>query len=101
MSLRGEISARANLIRAAIPDLKPFRVRVVPRLSSALGTCQRKGWGRNAYYQVTIDGGGGLDLATTTLCHEIGHVIAWRNADHGPAWGRAFARCYRAVMGVS
>lgn len=100
MSLRGEIRARADLIRAAIPKMRPFKVRVVPRLRETHGTCQRKGWGRSAYYEVVIDGGDGLDVATITLCHEIAHVVAWKNADHGPAWGLAFSKCYRAAMGV-
>jgi predicted metal-dependent hydrolase len=98
VSLRGEIEARANLIRAAV-RVKPFRVRVVPKMKRVHGSCQRKGWGRNAYYELILSGDGGLDMATHTLCHEVAHVIAWKNSDHGPAWGRAFSACYRAAMG--
>jgi len=39
--------------------------------------------------------------AIDTLIHEYAHVVAWGQDrdDHGPAWGKAYARCYRVVVG--
>ena len=38
--------------------------------------------------------------AIDTLIHEYAHAVAWnrRGSDHGPAWGEAYSRCYRAVV---
>ena len=38
--------------------------------------------------------------AIDTLIHEYAHVVAWGTDknDHGPNWGKAYARCYRAVV---
>lgn len=36
-----------------------------------------------------------------TLIHEWAHTLSWDTAPtshHGPAWGRAYARCYRAIL---
>ena len=38
-----------------------------------------------------------------TLIHEWAHCMAWTSdhaelEDHGPAWGVAYAKCYRAII---
>lgn len=38
-----------------------------------------------------------------TLAHEWAHCIAWKAdhselCDHGPAWGLAYATCYRTII---
>ena len=49
------------------------------------------------HFVVSVEAGHGPFVERDTLVHEVAHAMAYGHADHGPAWGIAFARAYKAV----
>jgi hypothetical protein len=52
-------------------------------------------------FVVSIREGIPHDYAVDTLVHEWAHLLVWdavQESDHGPIWGVAYARCYRAAI---
>lgn len=93
------LMARAAADLRAAPWMPPFQLRLAP-LDDALGTCSRGPGGR---FTLTLDRG--LTLArpaamVPTLTHEAAHALTWSirgQSDHGPAFGRAYARVWRLL----
>ena len=72
----------------------PVQIVIVP-LAEDWGTCNRVP-GR---YIIEIDSSLRPCLATRILIHEWAHTLSWdAEDDHGPAWGVAYSRCYRALF---
>ena len=85
---------RRLLARYCPTDL-PVVVRMVDRIKWWADTERREG-----HYVVRLCRE--MDEATMldTLAHEWAHAMTWRKTkiDHGPAWGKAYSRCYRVVV---
>jgi len=55
------------------------------------------------HFRIRINRDLGWALAVDTLLHEWAHLLCWFNCPedepHGPEWGIAYARVYRAYIG--
>lgn len=91
------VEAALYTLRRKCPTPLPVEVRFTkkPRggRRSMLGKCEKDG----RRFVVSIQRGHEWETTHATLLHEYAHAMTWDRADHGDAWGRAFARCYRAV----
>lgn len=101
------VAAYLNPLAAAAADLRAcpwmpsFRLVLRDlRGEQAHGTCTR---GPSGLFTLTLH----LPLAdaypsasVVVLCHEAAHALTWTargQSDHGPAFGRAYARIWRAL----
>lgn len=74
-----------------------FYVRRVKCPKGTLGDCV---YYRKKYY-IRIEKSLPEISAMDVLVHEVAHSISWHGRDkddHGPEWGRAFARIYRKYL---
>lgn len=94
--------ARAALALAASAPLDgPVLIQVLE-----LDGCWGRAWWdeRKGSYRIQLDSsipGPGSDWAIDTLIHEWAHCLvvgACKEDSHGPLWGVAHARCYRAAV---
>lgn len=83
------------------PAAHPVRVRLAHLPKDLWGDCHlvtpRKG---RPYFQVRLALHQDEASMRATLAHEWAHALAWwvdGKQDHGPGWGVALARCYRAA----
>lgn len=94
------LRAITNILKKCFPEYE-IHVRrvVVPR--DIDGDCRlvdnRK---KRPEFLIRIDRNIDEETAVQVLLHEISHCVAWHEpgSDHGPAWGRAFARVYRIYL---
>lgn len=108
---RAYLTEISNKLRARVPASKPVKVRIQARRASrSFGTCalRKTGCSINIYLRV-LDGldptGRGVTPAEArdTLLHEWAHAIVMCRtatsdaAGHSDRWGKAYARCYRAL----
>lgn len=74
----------------------PMTVRRYGSLDCHGDTCKRGDW---FYIRVRRDD---LAVELDTLVHEVAHVLCWDTDDdhseHGPEWGVAYAKVYRAYL---
>ncbi len=90
-------------LRKKVPTAFPVQVRRkdIPASECCFGTCTFDG----NIFKITIDKSISNDMAVETLIHEWAHVIAWTHEhdtvdDHGPEWGLAYSRVFRAFFEV-
>jgi hypothetical protein len=102
---RRRLRLAENRLRAAVPAKYPVVVVYEGRkrkgrvLKGALAQCEVT-QARPKAFILRIRSGQSHTALMDALIHEWAHSLTPRNADHGPAWGLAYARCYRAAMGV-
>ena len=99
-----EIDARraSRLLRRRVPAALPVKVRWLD-LDGDYGDCSlvRK---PTPHFLIRIDRTLGNESALMILAHEWAHAVSWTAehleiADHGPEWGIAYARVWRALVG--
>jgi hypothetical protein len=80
----------------------PFPVRLVIRkLEEEHGYSDfRETPKRGRSFIIGVSSGMGMSQAEDTLMHEYAHCLCWFSTqeDHGPEWGVAFSRVYRAIV---
>jgi hypothetical protein len=74
-----------------------FSVRRVKCPKNTLGDCCYYG----KKYLVRVDKNLPEIFAMEVVCHEASHCLSWHSSDkddHGPAFGRAYAKVYRLFL---
>lgn len=90
-------------IREEFPANYPLLIQRKPRASNKkedCGYCEFR-TKPNKHYYIFIDRRQVFDLQIDTLIHEVAHALTWHGNDddhHGPEWGLAYAKIYRAFL---
>lgn len=83
----------------ALPLVHPFRV-TRPKNMEEWGSCEKLE--SPDRFIIRIHSRLSDDLAVSILAHEWAHARAWSEdplvENHGPEWGVAYSRCYRALF---
>ena len=80
-------------LRKNLPADRPVSIRRTRVPYDVQGDCQRLAAG----YRIRIDRELGEAHQIDVLLHEYGHTLAYE-PEHGAAWGKAYARVYRAYL---
>lgn len=93
------LNAAARILRRQCMPAHPVHVRRV-QLQGEWGHCWLRKRKHRKVFLIAIDSRMPDQLALETLVHEWAHALSWYEpgTDHSVAWGRAYARCYRAVI---
>lgn len=85
-------------LRAECPVDRPVRVRLEHTLAEKFGSCNETRNGKGFTITVFTKGSSASELRDT-IVHEWAHAMAWGSeTEHGPEWGVAYARAYRATV---
>lgn len=101
--LAEHLTGCVEILRKRCPPLLPVRVELYCRSSKLFGTCHREGGRYTLRIAARIKDGPRTRYVTRsevedTIAHEWAHALAWGlGSNHGPHWGRAYARAYRAL----
>ena len=81
----------------------PVRIRQATLPKDEFGSCDLVDTPRGTEFLILLQKGMSHDMILFVLVHEWAHTLAWSldldTKDHGPAWGRAYSKCWRAVAG--
>lgn len=86
-----------DALRKKCPVDVPVSFLLVPRVAKGKKWAECERFNRPVAYVIRVQDGLGPYGTIAALVHEYAHVLTWKRDDHGDAWGRAYARCYRAV----
>lgn len=85
-------------LRAECPVDRPVRVRLEHRHRRHYGHCNPTRDGKGFTITVVAKRATANEMRDT-IVHEWAHAMAWgAETDHGPEWGVAYARAYRATV---
>ena len=85
-------------LRAECPVDRPVRVRLEHTLAEKFGSCNLTQDEKGFTITVFTRGSSASELRDT-IVHEWAHAMVWgAETKHGPEWGVAFARAYRAAI---
>ena len=97
-TLREEMVGVLAVLVQELPAALPIKLRIAP-LKDCFGCCDMRQTKRDgSHFLITLAKGMEPVQAADTLLHEYAHCLAWFSSgeDHGPEWGVAFSRCYKA-----
>jgi hypothetical protein len=82
----------------------PIKIKFIDKMDNdALGGCALEKIKGKDYLVIDLFRGMCEDTAVFILMHEWAHALSWVEQlelpDHGPEWGLAYSRIWRAVMG--
>lgn len=85
-----------NGIKKHFPECKVC-VRHLPISAKLYGDCLKLDDGS---FRIRINKQLSKDLAFEIFMHEMAHALCWEQpgSDHGPQWGKAYSRVYRAFL---
>lgn len=90
-----------NKLRKDIPPPLPTQVRriKIKDEEDTIGFCEKRG----KKFYIKIDKRLSEQMAIMILLHEWAHALSWpycgsKEEDHGPEWGIAYAKVWRAYM---
>lgn len=88
----------AKALRKSVPPNLPVRIRKVPMVDHVGMTILREG--KTPHYEIQLCTSLPENAAVLILLHEWAHALSWDKggSDHGPEWGIAYARCWRAYI---
>jgi hypothetical protein len=81
-------------LNARFPPPRPVKVRVECIKDNPYGECYESDDGK--YIMIRLNKNINRADKLDTLLHEWGHALVSPNIDHGPAWGKAYAKVYGA-----
>lgn len=96
----GSFEAVKRTLRETVRPRHPVRVRVCELEPDLAGDCDLiEGKRGDRRFVIRINEAVDETAKVLMLLHEWAHAISWHapGPDHGKAWGRAFARCYRVI----
>lgn len=98
--LRRAESALRRSVRCRWPVMVTLRRGLVQSGLAGCADVALSPRGRRYVAMIDIDESLTGREAIDTLVHEYAHIVAWGadKNDHGPNWGKAYARCYRVVI---
>lgn len=88
-----------RFLRQKFPVRKPITVRRVAKLGHPRDQADCEFTGKN--FVIRLRKNQSHVLLVDSLIHEWAHALTWFGADedfHGPEWGLAYARIYRAFL---
>lgn len=85
-----------NSIKSHFPEYNVC-VRRLPMSQKDYGDCLKLDDGS---FRIRINRTLSPELAFEIFIHEMAHVLCWDQpgSDHGPQWGKAYSRVYRAYL---
>lgn len=95
----GTLTQAKRMLRDSVFPRHPIRVRVCELEPELAGDCDLiEDLFGNKRFVIRINDAIDETAKVLMLIHEWSHAISWyARPDHGKAWGRAYARCYRAI----